>query len=140
MFVYIGTKDMKKSIDTERIEPESWLYIAILERIESEKRHLAKVRLVYTSIIGTLSLFTLLSSVSYFANEFSQSGFYQYLRLIFSDGGSLFPYWKELSLSLAESLPIIGTVTILTSILVLLTTSKYIAKDVKTVLVRSRFA
>jgi hypothetical protein len=54
---------------------------------------------------------TIFVAVSSF-ETFIQSGFYHYLSVIFS-GENVFAYWKELSLSLVESLPIFGLISLL---------------------------
>jgi hypothetical protein len=109
------------------------LNTAILTRIESEKKHTAKIRLWYTSFVSILSLIASVPAIQYFVTEFAKSGFYQYISLIFSDGGSMFLYWKELLLSLAESIPVLSTIAVLAIILVLLESIKYIVKDTRIV-------
>ncbi|HET8575216.1 MAG TPA: hypothetical protein VFM02_03555 [Candidatus Paceibacterota bacterium] len=47
----------------------------------------------------------------------SQSGFSQYFSLIFSDGPEMAMYWKELVLSLVESLPMLGIIVFLALLL-----------------------
>ncbi len=66
------------------------------------------------------------ASIMYAVREFSTSSFGRYFSLIFSDLGSAMHGWKELSLSLLESLPVAGVVLVLASIvLVLFTIRKY---------------
>jgi hypothetical protein len=55
-------------------------------------------------------------AVIYLAGSIKQSGFGQYLSLIFSENGAVLAYWKELSLSLAESLPIFGVIMFLATV------------------------
>ena len=128
MLVYKDMKDKHKFI-VQRIEPREGLLGFILASIENEKRRLAKIRLLYASATGILSIATLVPMTIYFINQFWQSGFYQYLSLVFSNGGLVATYWKELLLSLAESLPVLSIMAVLILVLVLLTSSKYIIRN-----------
>lgn len=114
------------------INPPERLSKAIFERIIAEKKHLARKRLWYTSSAGVFSLVAIFPAIQYLIGQFIQSGFYQYLSLIFSDGGAVIKYWKEISISLAESLPILGSAIVLTLVLIILGSFKYIIQDSKT--------
>lgn len=113
------------------IEPKSSLLRIILARINLEKRRLAKIRLLYTSIISLFSLAGFLYTFQYLLGEFSQSGFYQYFSLIFSDGKNILLYWKELSFSLLESLPVTSATMVLGLLLTMMVISKYIISNAK---------
>ncbi len=120
-------------------EPRAELYKIVLERINSEKIRLAKARLVYGSIIGVASVFALVPTWQYFLSEFTQSGFYQYLSLILSDGITS-AYWKELGLTLAESLPVLSITATLCLVFVLLLTLKYLVRDTQVVFIKNQLA
>jgi len=64
------------------------------------------------------------------ANEFSKSGFYEYLALMFSSNGEITSYWKELTLSMAESLPVMAIIYTLFLIFILFLSAKYVTKQI----------
>ncbi len=92
---------------------------AVLARLNREQKRQAKIQLVIFALVDILALSGLVASVIYLSSLFAKSGFIQYLSLIVSDGGLLFSYWRELVLSLAESLPVLGLIAFLFIITVL---------------------
>lgn len=102
----------------ENIEPPERLYLGILARIEREKRRIARIRFVLSGIAAFTSVIALVPAGLYAFGEFYQSEFYQYLSVIFSDIGIALAYWKEFSLSLAESLPLSGPAIFLSLIFI----------------------
>lgn len=70
-----------------------------------QARDLKRESFIY-SIIGILSLGGFIFVSISLKKQFSASGFFQYVSLIFSDGNLLATYWKEYLLSLVDSLPV----------------------------------
>lgn len=107
-----------KTLFTEITPPEG-LTQAILWQIEMERRRIARFRFVGMGAVAGLSALAMVPTAQYTMAEFYQSGFYQYSSLLFSDGGSALSYWKELTLILAESAPLLGITLSLALIFVL---------------------
>lgn len=106
------------------LDPPEHLYKKITSHIHSIERKRLHIRLVFQSI-GTLASFALLIPVYQYASaEWMQSEFWNYLSLIFSDSTLAFTYWKELLLSLGESVPILGISALVTTVLVGISTLK----------------
>src|SRR3989344_3524522 len=76
-------------------EPPERLYGNILARIEREKIRAARIRFVLLGTTALASVVALIPAYQYAASEFSQSGFSQYLSIVFSDSGIAVVYWKE---------------------------------------------
>jgi hypothetical protein len=93
------------------IEPPKGLEEQIINRISIEEKRLARIRIFVFGGSSVVSFGFSLWAVIYLANSIKETGFWQYLSLIFSENGAIFAYWRELSLSLAESLPIVGFIT-----------------------------
>ena len=66
--------------------------------------------------LSIASLVVLAVSSVYTVHAFAVSSFSNYFSLIFSDIGSISLWWKELGLSLVESLPVFGTLVLIGSI------------------------
>ncbi len=104
----------------ESINLPAGLESRVLARLNEEQQRAAKFRLFVFALLDALSLLGLVASLVYLARVFAESGFSQYLSLLFSDGGSLLSYWRELVLSLAESLPALGLLAFLFVTLILI--------------------
>lgn len=87
------------------INPPPGLEQIIFTKIYERQKRSALIRFVGTGVLSLGSLATLVPSVVSLASAVHSSGFYEYLSLIVSDNAYLLTYWKEFSLSLAESLP-----------------------------------
>jgi len=120
--------------------PPSGLFSAILERIEWEKRRLARIRIAVFGFATTVSAFALFPVMQYAGAEFIRSGFSEYVALFFSDSSMVLIYWKEFALLLVESLPLFGLVLLGVTTLVFLGSLRLIAVDLRTALFMPRFA
>lgn len=111
------------------INPPEGLTQAILWRIEIERRRIARFRFVGMGAVAGLSVVAMVPTAQYTMAEFYQSGFYQYSSLLFSDGGSILPYWKEFTITLAESAPLLGITLSLALVFVLLGSLQSVFKN-----------
>jgi len=103
----------------------------IINRIEFVERRSAKMRLVFFGALAVASVVAFIPALKYLINDLNNSGFYQYLSLVFSDSGIILASWKEFSLSLAESLPIFSTIIFLATIFIFLESIKLSIKNIK---------
>jgi hypothetical protein len=117
-----------KNFFTE-IEPPPGLAQSVLRRIETERYRTARFRFVGMGAVAGISALAMVPAAQYTVTEFYQSGFYQYSSLLLSDGGSIFPYWKEFTLTLAESAPLLGITLSLTLVFVLLGSLQSVFKN-----------
>jgi hypothetical protein len=105
-----------------------------MARIQEEKLLLSvKKRLILFSATILASVGILIPGVSVFQAEFAQSGFSQFLSLIFSDLGAVTANWQNFGLALLESLPAISMIAFLTTMLVFLWSLKYLIQAIKVV-------
>lgn len=98
------------------VEPPKCLAGRILSAIELEQK---RAKLAKAWAFGSASLASLglsLWAVVYLVKSIQESGMWQYLSLIFSENGLASLYWRELSLSLAESLPYTGLIFFLSAV------------------------
>jgi len=119
----------------ESIEPKKDLLARIMGRIHSEKRlRSIKQRLV---IFGFLLLGSIVALVPVFRQaqaEFAQSGFLEYLSLIFSDAGVIASNWQSYLFALLESLPIISLAWLLLVVIAFLESLRYFIRNTKIIL------
>lgn len=95
------------------IEPPKGLEKRIMTRINAERMRLARVRAWIFGSTSAVSFGFSLWAVIYLVNSVKETGFWQYFSLLFSDKGAVLAYWRELSLSLIESLPILSLIIFL---------------------------
>ncbi len=112
-------------------EPSERLYGNILMRIEREKIRAARIRFALLGTTALASVIALIPAYQYAASEFAQSGFSQYLSIVFSDSGVALVYWKEFMLALAESAPVFGATILLSVIFTLLGSITLTVKDAR---------
>jgi len=103
----------------DKIKPPKILRSNIISGIIREDHHRAKMYLFFFTTALSLSLAGVILSLKYLAESFYQLGFYEYISLIFSGDGTVYSYWKELFLSLIDSMPIIGMIAFLMALGVL---------------------
>lgn len=113
----------------ERLEPSDKLRAGILARIDFERSRSARIRLAFLGIASAASLAAMIPSFQYVAREFYQSGFYQYLSLLFSDSGAVLASWKVFALSLVEALPLAEITIFLVAVFVFLVSVKLAVRN-----------
>jgi hypothetical protein len=91
------------------IDPPQGLFSAIVGRIMTVRRRVARLRLAVLCVVVAASGTVLVPIAGYITEEFRVSGFYDYMSLVFSDYSVAFHHWQEISLSVTESFPSIAT-------------------------------
>ncbi len=120
------TKAFKNSAYEPNQDLERLVWGSIIKR---DKRN-AQFKLWAFGLVGFASLTGLIPALKILFTDMARSGFYEYFSLIFSDTRSVIFYWKELSFSLAESLPIISIVSALSLLFICFLSLKYLMKQV----------
>ena len=121
----------------DKLKPSNELRQKILFSINKEEIRRAKVYFFVSITTALVSVFGLIFSVRYMIQGFYQSSFYSYLSLIFSDPNTLVSYWKELSMSLLETLPILGITISLIATYILLISIRTLVKNTRGILLLS---
>jgi len=116
------------------INPPENLEAQILKKISRERFKTASFRLVSLGTLSLASLFGLVKSGIFLWQSFSETGFYQYASLIFSDGSILKNYWKEFAFSLVESLPLLALTSVLLISAIFIWSSAKALKDARLIL------
>ena len=106
------------------LEENIWL------KLTTREKHFALFKLWAFASLGFASLAGLIPAFKIMLSDLTQSGFYEYFSLIFSDGLTNSVYWKELSLSLAESLPAISIILTLSLVFISFLSIRYFIKTI----------
>jgi hypothetical protein len=118
-------------IQSENIELPQGLLGSVLVCVRLEQKKSARRELIFVGSTAVGSLIAIIPVSFYFLTSFFQSSFYQYLSLAWSEGSGVLAFWKEISMSLAESLPIFSIVTLLFILVVLLWSVARTTRDIK---------
>ncbi len=123
----------------KEINPPEYLSGRILAKIELHKKRVARVKFFVFQAAGLLSLAIAAVSFKFALDDFYRSGFYNYISLIFSDGGIVITYWKDFIMLLAESVPLLWFTAFLAAIFALLESIKNIIKNKKVIFLTNKF-
>ena len=120
--------DLKNLFQKASYHPESRLSDGILLAISKKEIKMTRIKFWGSSTIGVVSFIGLFPIIGRLISDFSQSGFYQYITLIFTDNIAI-NYWKEISLSIAESIPMTSLTLSLAVIFIFTISLRYMARN-----------
>ena len=123
-------KELKNAFHRVKYEDNIHLADNIWLKIALRNKLIARIKIWVFSSIGLASLLGLIPAFKVLSNDLMESGFYEYLSLIFSNSNSIASYWRELSLSLAESLPTASIALSLSLILIFFLSLKFTTKQI----------
>jgi hypothetical protein len=123
-------KELTKAFHKIKYTESSNLAENIWSGIVVRNRRIARLKLWIFSFMGFTSFIGLIPAWYALSSDLTQSGFYEYFSLIFSSDGSIFTYWKEFALSIAESLPTTSIALSLSLVFVLLISLRYVARQI----------
>jgi hypothetical protein len=109
----------------------------ILVSIKHEEIRRARIYVLVALSTTIFSLLGVVFAFKYMIQGFYQTSFYSYFSLLFSDPDIALSYWKELSLSLVEALPLLGITLSLVAVAILLTSLRVFVRKVKSNLIPS---
>ena len=123
-------KELAKAFHKAKYEQNRDLALNIWQNIMKHDKRVLRIKLWVFSSIGLLSFVGIIPAFKMLLADLSQSGLYEYFSLIFSSGNSIFSYWKELILSIAESLPTMSIVLTFSLVFILFLSIKYAVKQI----------
>ncbi len=89
---------------------------AIEQALMRRMRRGHRLQIFTMGLCSLLSFGALVPAMRLLLNEASISGFTSYVRLVVSDGSSALEVWRELLLSIAQTLPVMGFIAVLLSL------------------------
>ena len=107
------------------------LYKAVLFRLSVEQRRALRRRFALAVVSFVASVIAAFSAILVLATSLSQSGFWKFVSLAFSDGGTVVTYWQQFSLSLLESFSVPEMVVSLVCVLAVMMSLKFLLKNKK---------
>ena len=117
-------RDLQKLFKQAVYQPESRLSGDIWRVIETKEKRASTIKSFSYGFVGIISFALLVPMVGNLITQLSQSGFYQYVSLAFSDIGSISLYWKEFMASVVETIPTTSLILVLSLLFIFLTSSR----------------
>jgi hypothetical protein len=93
--------------------PSESIVFGVQERIKKYRAHKARQQFIFGVISLPLSVLFFIPIVRLLFTEITNSGFFEYVKLIFSDIAGVLPHWQEAGIALAESFPAVGAILFL---------------------------
>lgn len=121
------TSALKKVI----YRPESRLSDDIWRSIKVHKKRNYVIKIWIYSSFSTLSLLGLIPAVSSLSSKLNELGFYNYLSLAFSSNGLIISYWREVVLSVVNSLPVLSIVLSLSLLFISIISFMYAIRQIR---------
>ena len=128
------TRTYKELFDLLQDQIPTNLEAVIIKRVKCEQKRFARIRFSFQSTLAGASLIGLVEAGIYLFKSIQQTGFYEYASLAFSDGAVLSLYWKELVLSLVDSLPLFGLIIFMSVTALFIWSTVKALKDASTAL------
>lgn len=113
------------------IEPPSGLQQRIMHQIRKEQRALAVRKTVIFSATTAASLFGFFPALKMLLADSSQSGFFSFSSMLFSDFSSVLRYWQSFGMVLLETLPAIGLALVLAAAITFLQSAISLTKNLR---------
>ena len=101
------------------VEPPQGLLAGILVRVHKEEKRRSRQKALLFGGSAVASLTATISLWSLLAHAATQSGFYHYISLLLSGDSAIYIYWRELMLSLVDSLPVFALLGFLSTVVFL---------------------
>lgn len=121
-----------------KIELPQGIYETIISRVHLEMVNKARLQSLLWGSAVFVSLVASIPAINYVHTELTNSGFYQYSSLIYSDGNLFLSNWKEFSLSLIESLPVVGMAMFLVIVALLMEFFKLAIKNMSFLMLQTK--
>lgn len=104
----------------------------IIGRIAVERRRATLLRrIAFFSVGAVASMSAFVPAVLALRTAVAESGFAQYLSLLFSDGGAVAAAWQDFAYALMESLPAAASAACLSALMLLIASLTFLSRDVR---------
>ncbi|MEI6553682.1 MAG: hypothetical protein WCO09_03875 [bacterium] len=101
-------KELLNELDTKDLAMPTNLVKNIILRVDKKAHNGARLKAFGLGLVSISSFLVSIPIISQIITSFTQSGFYNYLSIVFSDSDVAIIYWKEILMSLTDSLPTVA--------------------------------
>jgi len=123
-------KELKEAFHKAKYQENSNLTESVWHNIVVRNKRIIYIKLWVFSLTGFASLIGLIPTWKTLSIDLAQSGLYEYFSLAFSSGSAILSYWKEFTLSIAESLPTTSIMLSFSLVFILFLSLKYVTRQI----------
>lgn len=123
-------RKLKELFQKATYSPESNLSEDIFIAISIKEKRNSNIKLLVYSILGIFSFSGFFVILKQLISDFYNSGLYDYLSLLFNNSKA-FSYWKEISLSIVESLPMTNLILSLSFVFIFILSLRCMARNIR---------
>jgi uncharacterized membrane protein YhaH (DUF805 family) len=116
--------------NNHNLSREERLCGTVMKKIAMRRVHKARAAVVVHGGLVLGAMLAFWPALSYAAARAADSGFSGYVSLIVSDGLQMAGAWKPLSLSLAESIPLFGSILVVATLFIFAYSARKMAGDI----------
>ncbi len=114
-------------------EHEKELFNKVMAKVHQEEHlNLLKKRVAFFSFLALCGIVAFVPAFGALQTAFSQSGFAQFVSLIFIDPAMTIAHWNEFLLSILESFPTISIAEVFAALFLFLGSMRMLALDINT--------
>lgn len=116
----------------QKPQPSDELFSKIMNGIDRQRKKIIlfrRITVISVSLIASLA--ALIPAFMVLMSRFTESGFYQYFSLMFSDFSVIAANWQDYSMSLLQALPAFSIALVLISALWLVSSAGYLVQNIK---------
>jgi len=123
-------QNIKKLFHQATYKPKSDLSDNVWHFLTMREKRVARLKLWAFSLVGGTSFVAFVPAIKMVLSDLTQSGFYEYVSLGLSNGGSILSFWKEFALLLADALPIVSIIVSLSLVFIFFLSLRGAMKEV----------
>ncbi len=126
-------------LESQFNEPSAELFGKVMRRIDFERERKNAKRRIFVFSLGLCSaLLAFIPSLRAAYNGLLDSGFFHFVSLIFSDADIVVVYWRNFILSVFEALPVVSFAICAATVVLLLSSIKFLTKDIKFIFIANQ--
>lgn len=100
--------DLRTILTSNNISPRQDLEADIVRVVYAKHARRIALRFWISVSVGVASIVGLIPAISNMSTKLTQSGFYEYMSLAFSNGGIVSKYSSDFAIAIGESIPILS--------------------------------
>ncbi|MEI6288393.1 MAG: hypothetical protein WCP18_02285 [bacterium] len=124
-------ENQSHKLNSDIPNPNPELFDQVMGRISQINSRAVKAKVFLFSLLSICSIAGLIPLTNLALNNLSNSEFYQFFSLLFSDSDAIFRYWQSFALAIIETLPILEIALVLLMIIIFLESIKMLSQNLR---------
>ena len=120
-----------KAFQKAKYEPRAELSSEIWHYVAMRNKRTNLIKSGVFAVVGLFSLAGLAPAINMTLQSLAKSGIYEYFSLLFESGSGALSYWREILLSVAESLPVMSLVLTLSLVFIFFLSIRFMMQQLE---------